>query len=77
MGSDRLGDRLGDRLSDRFGLSREAKLIVLFEWLGVDLSSERLGGRLGFENRLGGGLLGGGLLGGSLSGLDGRRGVGL
>jgi hypothetical protein len=51
--------------------------VILFEFLGLDLSSERLGvvgGRLGLDriglerDRLGGGLLGSGL-----GGLDGRR----
>ena len=66
------GDRLGDRLGDRYGLNREHKILVLFEWLGVDLSNERLGGingRLGLEGGLGR-LGGGGLLTGGLGSLE-------
>lgn len=64
---------LVDRLSNRHRLTREQKLIILFEHLGVDLRGEPLGGvsgRLGLADGhagLGRGLssaVGGGLLGG-------------
>ena len=68
---------MGDRLNDRHGLNREQKLLILFEHLGVDTSSERLGGvsgKLGLDdgfrrlgdgpaNNLGRGLFGSGMLG--------------
>jgi hypothetical protein len=65
LSGDRLGDRLGERLGDRYGLGglgREAKLLILFEYLGVDLGGDRL--NLGL----------GGSFGGRLDSGFGRRG---
>ena len=51
--------------SDRYRLTREQKLLILFEYLGVDTSMEPLRGTIGNlaldggYRRLGGGLLGG------------------
>ncbi len=66
--SDRLNASLGDRLGERYRLTREQKLLILLEFLGVDLNSERLGGVSGgLGSRLGtplsGGLLGSRLIG--------------